>query len=92
MTESRQHVAEQTERLQAIVTELKDDVCKALLLTKISQSSPIDGPNENTPYPSCKYPAVSSSVIRAIGTTANGYFDSGENKKKAGLVSQCVFV
>ena len=68
--ERLQHVARQAETLQATTTKLKDDACKAPLLTKISQSFSRDGPREvNSPSSSRKQPAVSGGATRAASPT-----------------------
>ena len=69
--------------LQATTINLKDDACKAPLLTKISQFSSRDGPKEvNSPSLSRVQPAASDGATRAAGPTTDEWFDVGTNKKK----------
>ena len=83
MLERLQHVAGQAETLQATTTKLKDDACKAPLLTKIAKSSSRDGPRKvNSPSSSRKHPAASGGATRAAGPTTDEWFDPDTSKKK----------
>ncbi|CAI5717461.1 unnamed protein product [Peronospora effusa] len=81
-----QHVAGLAETLQASTANLKDEACKAPLLTKISQNFSRDCPREDTPPSSPRgQPAASGDAPRAAGPTTDGWFDPGTNKKKRRL-------
>ena len=67
------------ETLQATTTKLKDDACKAPLITKISHSSSRDGPREVNPPSSFRN---QPAATRAAGPTTDEWFDPGTNKKK----------
>ena len=83
MLESLQHVSEKADTLQSTTTKPKDDVCKAPLLTKISQSSLRGGPTEvNSPSSSRKQQAASGGSTRGAGPTTDEWVDPGTNKKR----------
>ena len=77
-----QHVAVQAETLQATTIKLKDDACKAPLLTKISQSSSRDGPRDvDSPSSSRKQPAASGGATRAACSAPDEWFDPNTIKE-----------
>ncbi|CAI5708658.1 unnamed protein product [Peronospora effusa] len=80
-----QHVAGLAETLQASTAKLKDEACKAPLLTKISETFPRDCPREDTPPSSSRgQPAASGGATSSAAAT----FDAAPQRRSRSKASE----